>query len=124
MCSVLSAELWGMLHGLRIAWDHGFRRLQVGVDNKSIVHILDRAHPPANENAILVKAIRELLARDWIVRMEHVYREVNCAADFLVFYTLTIPIGLHVLLSSPDLIIFGLLYNDAYGIAHSRLVLH
>ena len=114
MCSVLSPELWGLLHGLRMAWDHGFRRLQVGVDNKSIVHILERAHPPANENAILVKAIRELLARDWIVQMEHAYREVNCAADFLASYTLTIPIGLHVLLSPPP-IIFGLLCNDAYG---------
>ncbi|XP_024043219.1 uncharacterized protein LOC112099922 [Citrus clementina] len=60
----LSAELWGLLHGLRVAWDHGFRRLQLEVDNKSIVHFLERAHPSANENAILVKAVRELLARD------------------------------------------------------------
>ncbi|KAH9727055.1 putative ribonuclease H protein [Citrus sinensis] len=61
---LLSAELWGLLHGLRVAWDHGFRRLQLEVDNKSIVHFLERAHPSANENAILVKAVRELLARD------------------------------------------------------------
>lgn len=27
MCSILSTDLWGLLHGLRIAWDHGFRRL-------------------------------------------------------------------------------------------------
>ena len=47
-----------------MAWDYGFRRLQVGVDNKSVVHLLERAHPSTNENAILVKAIRELLARD------------------------------------------------------------
>ncbi|KAH9728215.1 putative ribonuclease H protein [Citrus sinensis] len=73
MCSVLSAELWGLLHGLRVAWDHGYRRLQAGVDNKSIVHLLERAHPSANENTILVKAIQKLLARDWIVHMEHVY---------------------------------------------------
>ena len=37
MCSVLSVELWGLLHGLRVAWDYGFRHLQVGVDNKSVV---------------------------------------------------------------------------------------
>ncbi|KAH9685693.1 putative ribonuclease H protein [Citrus sinensis] len=123
MCSVLSAELWGLLHGLRVACDHGFRRLQVGVENKSIVHLLERAHPSANENAILVKAIRELLAHDWIVHMEHVYREANSAVDFLTSYSLTTPIGLHVLLSPPSAI-FGLLCNDAYGIPHSRLVLH
>ena len=123
MCSVLSTELWGLLHGLRVAWGHGFRRLQVGVDNKSIVHFLERAHPSANKNAILGKAIRELLVRDWIFHIEHVYREANSAADFITSYSLTTPIGLHVLLSPPPAI-FGLFYNDAYVIAHSRLVLH
>ncbi|KAH9791204.1 putative ribonuclease H protein [Citrus sinensis] len=123
MCSVLSAELWGLLHGLKVAWDYGFRHLQVGVDNKNVMLLLERAHPPANENAILVKTIRELLARDWIVHMEHVYREANSAADFLASYSLTKPLGLHVLPSPPPDII-GLLCNDAYGIAHSRLVLH
>ena len=123
MCSVLSAELWGLLHGLKVAWDYGSRHLQVGVDNKNVVLLLERAHPPANENAILVKTIRELLARDWIVHMEHVYRKANSAADFLASYSLTKPLGLHVLPSPPPDII-GLLCNDAYGIAHSRLVLH
>ena len=55
--------------------------------------------------------------------MEYVYREANSAADFLSSYSLTKPIGLHVLLSPPPDIV-GLLCNDAYGIAHSRLVLH
>ena len=82
-----------------------------------------RAHPSANEDAILVKAIRELLARDWIIHMEHVYKEANSVADFLASYSLTTPIGLNVLLSPPPAIV-GLLCNYAYGIAHSRLVLH
>ena len=55
--------------------------------------------------------------------MEHVYREANSAVDFLASYSLTTPIGLHVLLSPPPAIV-GLLCNDTYGIAHSRLVLH
>ena len=123
MCSVLSAKLWGLFHGLKVACDYGFRHLQVGVDNKNVVHLLERAHPSANENAILVKTIQELLARDWIVHMEHVYREANSAANFLASYILTKPLGLHVLPSPPPDIV-GLLCNDAYGITHSRLVLH
>ena len=95
----------------------------MGVDNKSVVHLLERAHPSANENAIFVKAIWELLARDWIIHIEHVYKEANSAADFLASYSLTTPIGLHVLLS-PPLDIVGLFYNDTDGIAHSCLVLH
>ncbi|KAL9462413.1 hypothetical protein AB3S75_000421 [Citrus x aurantiifolia] len=121
-CSVLSAELWGLLHGLRMAWENGFRRVQVGVDNKSVVHLLTMASIPENENATLIKAIRKLLEQDWIVQLEHVYREANCAADFLATYSLNSPIGLHVLLSPPPGIV-GILCKDAYGIAHSRLVL-
>ncbi|KAL9411648.1 hypothetical protein AB3S75_045283 [Citrus x aurantiifolia] len=80
------------------------------------------ASVPENENATLIKAIRKLLEQDWIVQLEHVYREPNCAADFLTTYSLNSPIGLHVLLSPPPEIV-GILYKDAYGIAHYHLVL-
>ncbi|KAH9716124.1 reverse transcriptase domain-containing protein [Citrus sinensis] len=121
-CSVLSAELWGLLHGLRMAWEYGFRRIQVGVDNKSVVHLVTMASVPDNENATLIKAIRDLLERDWSVQLKHVYREANYAADFLASYSLNSPIGFHVLLSPPPEIV-GLICKDAYGVAHSRLVL-
>lgn len=66
---------------------------------------MERAHTPTNENVIIFKAIRELLVRDWIVQMKHAYKEANCAADFLVSYSLITPIDLHVLFSPPA--IFG-----------------
>ena len=75
-----------------MVWDHGFRRLHIGVDGKSIVQILEWAQHSTNENAIIVKAIRELLARDWIIQMEHVYREANYAADFLTSYSLMLSV--------------------------------
>lgn len=28
-CSVLEAELWGIVEGLRLAWNLGFRRVEV-----------------------------------------------------------------------------------------------
>ncbi|KAL9437497.1 hypothetical protein AB3S75_023376 [Citrus x aurantiifolia] len=121
-CSVLSAELWGLLHGLKMAWENGFRRVQVGVDNKSVVQLLKMDSVSDTENAALIKTIRELLERDWSVHLEHVYREANYAADFLASYSLNSPIGLHVL-NSPPTEIVGILCKDAYGIAHPRLVL-
>ena len=73
------------------------------------MHLLVSSSTPGNENTILVKAIRELLARDWIAQIEHVYnREANCAANFLISYSLTTSIGLHVLHSPPHAIV-GLL---------------
>ena len=105
-----------------MAWENGFRRIQVGVDNKSAVHLLTMASVTEKENANLIKAIRNFLEWDWIVQLEHVYRETNCAADFLASYSLNSPIGLHVLPSPPPGIV-GILCKDAYEIAHSRLVL-
>lgn len=35
-CSNLCVELWGVLKGLDIAWEKGYRILVVQVDNKSV----------------------------------------------------------------------------------------
>ena len=72
---------------------------------------------------LLSRLFGKLLEQDWIVQLEHVYREANSAADFLATYNLNFPIGLHVLISPPPPEIVGILYKDAYGIAHSLLVL-
>ncbi|EOY13577.1 Uncharacterized protein TCM_032178 [Theobroma cacao] len=36
-CSAYRAELWGVLYGLRLAWDLGFKKVMVQVDNKMVV---------------------------------------------------------------------------------------
>ena len=43
---------------------NGIRRIQVGVDNESVVHLLTMASVLENENASLIKAIRKLLEND------------------------------------------------------------
>ena len=49
VCSVLKAELWGVVHGLRMAWDLGYRRIQVGIDNYSVVQIIKENNAQVNE---------------------------------------------------------------------------
>lgn len=51
-----------------------------------------------------------------------IYLEARKSASQFASYSLTTPLGLHALHSPPP-VIFGLLSNDAYGIAHSLLVL-
>ncbi|KAH9804404.1 putative ribonuclease H protein [Citrus sinensis] len=121
-CSVTSAELWGLFHGLSIAWLHGYRRVIVEVDSRCILQLVSNSNPTINEHLSLITAIQELIGRDWLIQMNHIYREANAAADFLATYSLVFPVGLHYF-QSPPLNLLTILNNDVSGVAHSRLVL-
>ncbi|KAH9666870.1 reverse transcriptase domain-containing protein [Citrus sinensis] len=121
VCSVLKAELWGVLHGLRMAWDLGYRRIQVGVDNCSVVQIIRENNAHVNEISNIIEMIRELMRRDWRIQIDHIYREANSAADFLSTHALSLLVGVHFLHSAP-LGLRSILYLDMYGVAHSRFV--
>ena len=43
--SVLEAELWGILEGLKLVWQMGFRKVVVDSDSKSAVELLSKGVP-------------------------------------------------------------------------------
>ncbi|KAH9776497.1 proline transporter 2 [Citrus sinensis] len=49
-CSIMEAELWGLYQGLKLAWEHGFRLLQVEVDNLGVTQLLNSSE--ANRSGI------------------------------------------------------------------------
>ena len=122
VCSVTSAELWGLFHGLSIAWLYGFRRVIVEVDSKCVLQLVSPSSPIINEHFSLIQAIQELLRRDWFIQVKHIYWEANKATYFLTTYSFSFPLGLHCFQSIP-LDMFSILNNDVSGVAHSRLVL-
>ena len=67
---------------------------------KLIANLLQNPTTPVNEHHSLILAIRELLSRDWIVRVNHIHRETNVAANFLTSFSLSFPLGLQLLCSS------------------------
>ncbi|EOY02808.1 Uncharacterized protein TCM_017202 [Theobroma cacao] len=46
--------LWGVFQGLKLAWDHGYKRIQVQVDNKTVVKAFNTraTHPYSNSDMI------------------------------------------------------------------------
>ena len=56
-------------------------RVVVGIINGEIVRV--------DRNYNLVMQIKDMLGRDWEVRLFHVYREANCVADWLTNFGLT-----------------------------------
>ena len=69
-----------------------------------------------------MKAILELLSRDWEVRLSHVFREANGVADFMASLAKGLSIRCHKF-QSPPVGISGILYCDRIGIGQNRLVL-
>ncbi|KAL4280373.1 hypothetical protein GQ457_03G009820 [Hibiscus cannabinus] len=81
-CSVLDAELWAILDGLRHAWQLGFNRVQLESDcYEAIECILAPDHVRVGKSLVMV--IRELLKRPWEVTLKHICRSANAVADGL-----------------------------------------
>ncbi|CAN1157085.1 Putative ribonuclease H protein At1g65750 [Linum perenne] len=121
-CSITRAELRGAIQGLRLAWEIGVRRVVLQVDSMTVVQLLDSPGDPMHQHAMEVRDIRELISRDWEVRVRHVYREANHAADHLASTGFTYPLGIHSISPSDVNLVYFLRY-DCFGISESRSIL-
>ncbi|CAI0380428.1 unnamed protein product [Linum tenue] len=69
----------------------------------------------------LISEIRRRLQRDWTVRIDHIFREANFAADHLASIGHSETIGVHVM-ASPCTSLLYWLFFDRVGIETPRLV--
>ncbi|KAG7573124.1 Ribonuclease H domain [Arabidopsis suecica] len=120
-CSAPLAELWGAYYGLLIAWDKGFRRVELDLDSELVVGFLKSEMSNAHPLAFLVRLCHGFFTRDWLVRINHVYREANRLADGLANYAFTLPLDLHLFETCLEAVHLILL-EDANGIAIPRAV--
>ena len=120
-CSIMEAELWGLYQGLKIAWERGFRLLQVEVDNLGVTQLLNSSEANRSGISSLLWGIKDLLNRDRQISVKHVYREANCAAHFLAGMALNLPLGCHIF-HSPPMGVHSVLFNDGLGTAFARFV--
>jgi len=121
-CAAPLAELWGAYYGLLIAWDKGFRRVELDLDCKLVVGFLSTGVSNAHPLSFLVRLCQGFFTRDWLVRVSHVYREANRLADGLANYAFTLPLGLHCFDACPEGVRL-LLLADVNGTEFPRAVL-
>ena len=72
-------------------------------------------------NTALIKAIKDILKRDWIVQVNHIFREANFAADCLALEAQTAPLGCHRLQHMP-VCFKDWIEHDCIRVAHEQLV--
>ena len=75
----------------------------------------------SNEFAPIIRAIQELLRRNWCVELTHIYREANFATDYLATLACSIRLAFHVFSYSPPRV-FQLISRDNYGVVYPRFV--
>ncbi|PNX98086.1 ribonuclease H [Trifolium pratense] len=115
-------ELWGMLTTLQLAWDKGFRLVNLESDSMLAVSLVVKGCPPTHPCYSIVALINCLKMRDWQVSVNHIYRQANQVAIWLAGFAIKLPTGIHYL-SSPPPGCVPLLWQDVAGIHFSRRVL-
>lgn len=90
------------------------------MDSQSAVDLICKGSESAHANAPLVYSIRQLLARDWTVKIHHNYREAHFCADWLANYALSLELGV-TFLPNPPPGIFSVLLSDISGVSMPRM---
>ncbi|CAN1318548.1 Putative ribonuclease H protein At1g65750, partial [Linum perenne] len=120
-CSITRAEIRGALTSLQLDWDAGHRRVLLQMDSKVAIALLQDPLQVTHQHSLEVLQFRNLLARDWVVDIRHIYREGNQAADYLAGIGFNLSLGFHeILISDCNLNYFARL--DSLGIATARMI--
>ncbi|KAK7306532.1 hypothetical protein VNO77_44479 [Canavalia gladiata] len=120
--SVTLAELWGVVHGLKLAWDIGWKKVKVDIDSTNALALV-RNSTVGNDDVTcaLVSEINDLVRKDWLVEFSHVFRESNRAADRLAHlgHSNSPRLGVKRFLHAPR-ILAQVLQDDLAGVATQR----
>lgn len=100
-CSVIHAELWGMLQGLQLAWEKGARFAVVESDSSTVVTLVNSCKSPPTVPSCLVQSIRRMCTQDWVIRITHVFWEANQVADWLANKALELDNAVHLFTDFP-----------------------
>ncbi|MED6184758.1 hypothetical protein PIB30_117991 [Stylosanthes scabra] len=98
--SVTVAELWGVLHGLNLVWDGGYRKLKVDIDSPGALSLIESSSGTIPASTV-VQGIKDALKREWTVQFSHVSSEANRAAHMLAEMGHRLPLGVQPFISPP-----------------------
>lgn len=88
-CNNFAAELWGVLLGWDLAWKHGFRKVIIQIENKTVVDSLSGASWSFKHGSILINHICRLLPLFQEMQFQHIFPEANLCADYLAKLSLS-----------------------------------
>lgn len=92
-CLAYKAEVLAVARGISLARNLGISKLEIHLDNLACVQFLNNKETGTGDNAHELNYCRSMLEdSSWEVKVLHVYREGNRAADWLANHGVTPPI--------------------------------
>ncbi|CAL1408813.1 unnamed protein product [Linum trigynum] len=82
-CSIMAAELKGALEGFKIAWNEGYRKIELKLDSTIAVDIIKQCDRDDHRHGSIAKQFALLFSLDWDLCVSHVFRKANFAADLI-----------------------------------------
>lgn len=73
----LHVELLALYHGLRIAWQYGYKDLICYTDSTLVINLVHRESNVWHHYAAIINNIKDLVARNWRVCVTHTLRKMQ-----------------------------------------------
>lgn len=90
VCSVLQVELWGILRGIRMAWESRFRNIIIESDSQVAIALVEDGCPSLHPYFVLVTQIRSFMSFLGNLKWRHILREANQVAGALAKHGLSL----------------------------------
>lgn len=81
--TVPQAELWAIIHGLKLAKERGYSKIQVESDSLMAVNFIDKGCLDTHQYKSLIDEIQSLMSDMESIQVSHIFREANHVADHL-----------------------------------------
>ena len=107
----LTAELWALVLGLKLAWQRGYRKVIVETDASEIIHLLERKDISQHADFILIQEAKSYMCRTWDLELVHISRTTNTVADALAKHVICSVMGYQPILV-PSAFMLTMLHSD------------
>lgn len=89
----LTAELLVIYFRLKMAWRMNFSAVVLEPDSMEAINLLQGREVGSVEDWALIQNCRELLDRQWVVEIKHIFRQANKVSDWLAKWAMRQGIG-------------------------------
>lgn len=104
-----------------MTWESGYKKMVLGINSEIVVKWLHSIGTSYSSSSNLVAKCKKLLAKEWEIRVHHIYREQNRAADFLSSAALDYDSG-WITIEVPPARLKEIMGEDRLGMSFSRRV--
>ncbi|CAN1729274.1 Putative ribonuclease H protein At1g65750 [Linum perenne] len=120
-CTITRAELRAAAIGLELAWEMQVRKVHLQTDSSTSVLAITNPQQEDSRHGHILQHIRQLMQRNWMVTVSHIYRERNRVADLLAHHGHSLSLGSHFnFVCSSD--IERATCSDIVGVCFPRLI--